>query len=126
MSPTLEVASDLDIERVEDWFSSDSHRILFTVTQDGSPRDISNDDLSWALYEDPYDFGSQTPIIDDSDAGVEIVTDPEVDPTSGEFEVRVDEGTLSGEWGEYWERPVVDPTGDTRQSWRGEVWLESA
>jgi len=123
---TLEETSSIDLERIEDWFADDSRRITFTVTQNGTARDISNDDLSWALYERPYDFDTATPVVDDSDASVEIVRDPQFDPSNGKFQVRVDEGTLTDEDGELWQYVVVDPPGESRQSWRGSVFIESS
>jgi len=126
MTPTLETTSGLDVKRVDDWFANDSKRITFTVTQNGSARDISDDEITWGLYEDAYDFDTQTPVLDDTDGTVEIIRDPQFDPLNGKFQVRVEEGTLTDSWGDFWQFVVVDPPAESRQSWRGSVWIEGA
>jgi len=122
--PTLSTDEDHRIDRIEDWVAGDSHRIAFTVTQDGTPRDITDDEISWRLSRRPYQRTDT--VLDDSAAGIEVVTDTRVDTTNGEFEVRIDEGVTSDNWGEYWATVVVDPPGDSKQSWLGAVAIESA
>jgi hypothetical protein len=103
--------------------ASDSRVLAFTVLlADGTPRDISDDTVEWYLLDKPY-TDIQSPLVSDSDPGVEVVTDSRVDTTAGEFEVRIDEGTLAGEWGSVYQRVRVDAIGETRQSWTGEVVL---
>lgn len=103
--------------------ASDSRVLAFTVLlDDGTPRDISDDTVEWYVVEKPY-TDIQTAIVDDASAGVEVVTDSRVDTTAGEFEVRIDEGTLAGSWGSVYQRVRVDAPGETRQSWTGEVVL---
>jgi len=92
------------------------------VTQDGDPRDITNDSVSWRLQRRPYD-ASET-VIDGDSAGVTVNTDQTVDPTVGEIRVDIAEGTLTGEWGEYTQVITVDPPDDTKLTWRGGVLVE--
>lgn len=114
------------LDPVEDWVTGDSHTFAFTVTlEDGSAKDISNDSLKWALLERAYDDRSDA-IVTESDSGVEIVTSGTVDPTAGEFEVRVDEDTVTDVWGRLSQRVAVDPIDDSQQTWIGEVLLTSA
>jgi hypothetical protein len=124
MSPTLRTDEDHRIDRIEDWVSGDSRRIRFEVSQDGSARDIADDDLSWRLSRRPYQRTDTE--LDDGSPGVEIVAESVFDPATGTFEVRVAPDATGGLWGEYWQTVVVDPPGDTRQSWLGQVWIESA
>lgn len=108
---------------VDDWLAGDSRRFEFTVTDSaGNTIDISNYSFEWYLLDNDYDPDADA-VYDDSNAGIEIVTDSRVDTTVGEFEVRIDEGVTSGEWGDYYQRVVVDPVDDTLQSWEGEVIL---
>jgi hypothetical protein len=124
MSNTLRTDEDHRIDRIEDWVAGDSRRIRFTVTQDGSPRDISNDTLEWRLSRRPYQRTDTE--LSDGDPGVEIISGSVFDPETGVFEVRIDSGVTSDIWGELYQTVVVDAAEDTRQSWLGEVWLESA
>ena len=121
--PTLEVTSNIDLPRIEDWFAPDSRRITFSVEQDGDPRDITNDDIEWGLYDQPYGFETNTPIVDTADSGV-VLTTP--DPENGVFEVRIEQDTLTDTWGAVWQYIVIDGPLETQQSWRGEVFIESA
>ena len=59
----------------------------------------------------------------DADSGVTIERDTVVDPAAGEFRVDIAEDALEGEWGATTQRVTVDPPGDSRQSWRGDVTL---
>lgn len=124
--PTLEVQSNLDLPEIDDWFADNSRRITFTVREGGTVRDLQDDTIRWALYERPYDFSSSTPVLGTTDSGVELIRDPQFDPSTGQFQIRIREGALADEWGKYWQRVVVDPTGATRQSWRGVIELEDA
>jgi hypothetical protein len=119
--PTLS-ADRYALDTLKGWPAGDSRELLFTVTtEDGDPKDISNDDLRWALVAEEYQSRSAA-VVTDADSGVEIRTDV-VDPTAGEFRVDVAEGTLAGEWGTYHQRVVVDPPGDSKQTWQGAVEL---
>jgi hypothetical protein len=124
MSNTLRTDEDHRIDRVEDWVAGDSRRIRFTVTQNGSPRDITNDSIEWRLSRRPYQRTDTQ--LSDGDTGVTIISESVFDPTTGVFEVRIDSGVTSDIWGELYQTVVVDAAEDTRQSWLGEVWLESA
>lgn len=105
---------------IEDWRTSDSRELLYTVTlTDGTGKDITNDTVEWQLLRKPYHAPSNALLTDDSD-GVTLHRDGIVDPTVGEFRIDVGEDTLS-EWGSLWQRVVVDPVGGSRQSWLGRV-----
>jgi len=111
-----------DLPTIEGWAAGDSRQFAFVVTQDGDPRDITNDSLSWRLQRRPYDASAT--VIDGDSAGVTVNTDQTVDPTAGEIRVDIAEDTLTGEWGEYTQVITVDPLGDTRLQWRGGVLIE--
>jgi len=111
-----------DLPTIEGWAAGDSRQLEFIVSQDGNPRDITNDSVSWRLQRRPYD--SSETVIDGDSAGVTIQTETVSDPTAGEFRVDIDEGTLSGEWGEYTQVVEIDPPGGTRLTWRGGVLVE--
>jgi hypothetical protein len=110
-----------ELPPIDDWRTRDSRRLTFVVSTDeqGTPKDVSDDALRWALLSKPYDDRADA-ILDDTDAGVTIRTDPFTDPTQGEFEVKIDEDTVT-EWGDVFQRVVVDPSGESRQSWVGPV-----
>lgn len=105
---------------IEGWPAGDSRRLLFTVTQDGSPKDITNDTVTWELRTRPYESAGDTEL-DGSDSGVTIQTDTVVDPTAGEARVDIAEDATAGLWGDYWQVVTIDPPGDSRQSWTGKV-----
>jgi len=120
--PTLST-TDADLPAIDDWVAGDSRRLQFTVeTADGTPKDLSTDNLEWYLTRRPYQERSAA-VLDDTDPEVEIVTSGAVDPTQGEFRVDVSEAALSavGAWGEHYQHVVVDPPDESRQSWRGRV-----
>ena len=108
---------------IDDWRTGDSRRLSFTVTvdDDGTPKDISNDDLRWSLLEKPYHEREQA-IVTDESSGVDLRTDPYVDPEAGAFEVIISEDAVD-EWGAVVQRVVVDPPSDSRQSWVGPVTI---
>jgi len=119
---TLSTTDD-EIPAIEDWLAGDARRLGFTVqTADGTPKDLSTDDLEWYLTRRDYQEASAA-VLDDSDSEVTIVTSGAVDPTQGEFRVDVAESALSalGAWGPHYQHVVVDPPDETRQSWRGRV-----
>lgn len=111
-----------DLPTIEGWAAGDSRQLTFVVTQDDTPRDITTDDVSWRLQRRPYD-ASET-VIDGDSTGVTVNTSGIADPTAGEIVVDINEGALSGEWGEYTQVIVVDPQDDTRLTWRGGVLIE--
>ena len=119
-----ELAPDRDeLAPIDGWPADSSRELIFTVTlADGSPKDVTNDAVEWELLAKPYD-GRADAILADADSGVTIQRDGVVDPTGGEFRVDIAEDALAGEWGEYTQRVTVDPPGDSRQSWRGDVTL---
>ena len=111
------------LDPVDDWVSGDSHTFAFTVTlADGSAKDISNDTLAWKLVEKAY-LPTSDATLTEADTDVEVVTSGTVDPTQGEFEVRVSEDASTDLWGTYVQRVTVDPPDDSRQAWIGEVLL---
>lgn len=116
-------ADGTQLDAVEDWIAGDSHTFAFTVTlSDGSAKDISEDTIEWELLERAY-HSREDAVVTDGDTDVEVVTSGTVDPTAGEFEVRVAEDVTSEDWGRYVQRVTVDPLGDSRQSWIGEILL---
>jgi len=121
---STELAPDRDeLDPIEGWPADSSRELFFTVTlADGSPKDITNDAVKWELLAKPYD-GRDEAILTGDDSGVTIQRDTVVDPTAGEVRVDIAEDALAGEWGETTQRVTVDPLGDSRQSWRGDVTL---
>jgi hypothetical protein len=113
--------SESELPPIDDWRTGDSRRLLYTVTLDdhGTPKDITNDDVTWALLQKPYDRRADALLTDD-DTAVTVQRDTVVDPTAGEFRVDVPEDTIST-WGDAYQRVVVDPPLDSRQSWIGPV-----
>jgi hypothetical protein len=122
---TLDAAESRRIDRVEGWRNTDSRTFQYSVTQDGEPRDISEDTLSWALYLKPYSQPDVEPLIDETDPGVSIGIAITTGQAS-EFEVEVAEGAVSDLWGSLYQHVVVDPPDSSRQSFVGEVWLEDS
>lgn len=114
-----------DLPAIEGWAAGDSRQLSFVVTQDGDPKDLTNDTVEWYLLARPYHDADEAVLSGDSE-GVDIYTDEVVDPTAGEIRVDIGESATVGEWGAYTQRVVVDPPGDSRQSWRGDVTLEDA
>jgi hypothetical protein len=108
---------------IEAWPTGDSRTLAFTVAVDdqGTPKDLSNDTIRWSLLRKPYAERSDA-VVTDADAGVTLQTGGVVDPTAGEFRVDIAEDAVTG-WGPRWQRVVVDPPDDSRQSWRGPVTL---
>jgi len=114
-----------DLPPVSGWPQSDSRQLSFTVTQDGTAKDISNDEIEWYLLERSYDDPTDA-VLSPSDSRVEVRTTAVVDPTQGEFRVDIAEDEDSELWGEYHQLVVVDPPGDSRQSWRGPVVIDDS
>lgn len=111
------------LDPIDGFPAGDSRRLEFTVVfADGTPRDVSDDTIEWYLLDKPYDDIANA-IVDGDDPGVEVVTDNRVKTDEGEFDVRIDEDTLTGEWGSLYQVVRVDAPGETRQSWTGEVIL---
>jgi len=120
----LEATNQGEIPRVEEWKNTDSRVLSFEVTQDGEPRDITGDTVTWELYLKPYNRPGVTPLLSDSEPDVNLVTSGAgVDGTAGEFEVQVSEGGVSDLWGKVYQQVVVDPPDSSRQTFIGEVWL---
>lgn len=111
---------------IEGWPVGDSRTLLFTVTLDdaGTPKDVTNDTLRWALLDKPYADRADS-VVDDSDAGVTIRRAPYTDPAQGEFEVLIEEDVVA-EWGRLWQEVVVDPLDTSRQTWVGPVVLSDS
>jgi len=122
--PTTLEPTRFELPAIEGWPAGDSRQLSFSVEQGGSPKDITNDAVEWYLLERPYHELADAILSGDS-TGVEIFRDTVVDPTAGEFRVDVDESATADEWGTYWQLVVVDPPGGSRQTWRGDVTLES-
>jgi hypothetical protein len=123
--PTELSPSRNELSVVDGWPQADSRQFSFVVTQDGSPKDISNDEIEWYLLTEPYDNLADA-VLSPSNSRVEIRTSAVVDPTAGEFRVDIAEAEDSDLWGEYTQVVVVDPPGDSRQSWRGPVVIDDS
>lgn len=114
-----------ELDPITGWPAGDSRQLSFTVTQDGTPKDISNDEVEWYLLEREYDALADA-VLSPSDSRVDIRTNTVVDPTAGEFRVDIADDESSDLWGEYTQVVVVDPPGDSRQSWRGDVVIDDS
>ena len=114
-----------DLPKIDGWAAGDNRQLLFVVTQDGDPKDITTDDIRWQLLERPY-HDSTDAVLSGESSGVEVRRDGVVDPEAGEFRVDIGASATSGLWGEYTQRVVVDPPSDTQQTWRGSVVIEDA
>lgn len=118
--------TDYDIPEIEGWIAGDSRRLEFTVNLgDGFRKNLTDDELSWYLTAKPYE-GEADAILSDADAEVDVIRTGNYDETNGEFAVDIGQGTLAGEWGQYWHHVEIDPPLDTKQSWRGRVTLVDA
>lgn len=108
---------------IDDWLTRDSRTLRFTVAVDdqGTPKDLTNDTVRWALLRKPYAERADA-ILTDADSGVDLRTDTVVDPEAGEFRVDIESGTVTG-WGPRFQRVQIDPPDDTRQTWIGPVTL---
>ena len=124
MAYTLSTQS-FELSAVTGWAAGDSRRLTFVVTQDDQPKNITDDDIRWQLLERSYHDSDGAVLSGDSDA-VEIRRDGVVDAEAGEFRVDIGASATVGLWGEFSQRVVVDPPGETRQSWRGDVVIEDA
>ena len=120
--PTLD-PTRFDLPELDEWPAGDSRQLNFTVETNGEPKDLSNDTIRWSLLPRPYSPLSDA-VLDGDDAGVDIRTDQVVDPTAGEFRVDIAEGATAGLWGEYFQRVEINPPGDDRQSFAGDVIIE--
>jgi len=115
---------DFELPDITEWLAGDDRALAFKVTDGtGTGVDISDATVTWALFGREYQTDAADAVIDESDGGVEIVTDNRVDTSAGEFEVRIDGEATDDEWGEYWHRPVVEQSDGTEASWVGRVVL---
>lgn len=113
-----------ELPTVEEWLSGDDRVLAFQVTDDSeTPVDISNASVSWGLWTRPYQDTDADAVLTDADSTVEVVTDNRVDTTVGEFEVRIDGEATDEEFGDYWQRPLVEQQDGTEASWRGKIIL---
>ena len=118
--------SRFELEPIDGWPTGDSRQLNFSVQlSDGSAKDITNDEIRWFLLDKPYRSATDSVLGPNSD-GVTIFTDSVVDPVAGEFRVDIAEDATAGEWGQYWQLVVVDPPGDSQQTWQGRVLLSDA
>ena len=114
-----------ELDPIATWPAGDSRRLSFTVTQDGSPKDITNDGVEWWLAERPYDALADA-LLSTGDSRVTVQRDTVVDPTAGEFRIDIAEDPDADLWGSYYQVVVVDPPGDSRQSWVGPVVVDGS
>ena len=115
-----------ELADIEEWLAGDDRVLAFEVVDaNGAGVDISNATVTWALFGREYQSDPADAVLDESDSGVEVVTDSRVDTSVGEFEVRVDGDATDGLWGEFYQRPNVEQSDGTEASWRGEVILTS-
>lgn len=113
---------DYDLPTIEDYLAGDSRTLAFEVVNaDGDAVDITDADVTWALYARAYQ--DSDPLLDGDDGGVEIVTDDRVDTEAGEFEVRLDPEATEDHWGSFWHRPEVEQANGSTASWRGKLVL---
>ena len=111
-----------ELPAVEEWLAGDDRTLAFVVSDaDGDPVDISDATVEWALYRRAYQDDPADAVLSGDADGVELVTDDRVDSEAGQFEVRVDGDASRTLDGEYWHRPAVTQSDDTRASWRGRV-----
>jgi len=115
---------DFELPRIEDALAGDSRTLAFQVVDaDGNGVDITPATVAWALFEREYQSDASDAVIDESDSAVSVVTDDGVDPTLGEFEVRLDPGATDALWGEFYHRPILDQADGSSVSWRGPLIL---
>lgn len=112
-----------ELPGVVEFFSGDTRVLAFTVVDDaGNTVDIDNADISWRLFERDYEDDPADAVLDSAtDSDVELRDSVTVDPTQGEFEVRLDASASDDLWGEFYHRPKVVMPDDSTASWRGEV-----
>lgn len=120
--PTLD-PTRYDLDDLDEWPAGDSRQLNFTVDTVVGKKDVSNDDIRWYLLPRPY-AGLSDAVVTTDDPGVEIRTDPLLDPTAGEFRIDIDQGVTAGLWGEYYQRIEIDPIDEDLQTWAGRVILE--
>jgi len=83
-----------------------------------TPVDLS-ENVTVQFRVDDRAYEGSTVRLDDSDDDVRLIDDlPLADPEQGEFVVRLTEAATDDLAGEVWVRPVVDPLGATRATWR--------
>lgn len=113
-----------ELPDIEEWLAGDDRTLAFQVVDDqGDPVDISGATVSWALFDRFYQDDPADAVLDDSDSGVELVTDNRVDTTAGEWQVRIDGEATDDIWGRKYHRPRVEQTDGTEASWVGTVIL---
>lgn len=114
-----------EIDPILDLIAGDSLRLRFTVEEDGTGKDIEGATFKWRLFDKQYEEAKADAVLDEDDSSVTFhTTSVGRDPTIGEFQVNVDEGATDSLRGEYWQRVIVDPSDDTKKTWRGRVLLE--
>lgn len=111
-----------ELPDVDEWLAGDDRTLAFQVVDEsGSGVDISGATVAWSLFDRDYETDSADAVLDDSDSGVELVTDNRVDTSIGEWEVRIDGEATDDLYGEYHQRPSVEQADGTEASWRGDV-----
>jgi hypothetical protein len=110
------------LPEVEEWLAGDSRILAFQVVdEDGNGVDMTTATISWGLFQRSYKSDISDAVLSDNDSGVDIVTSDPIDPSVGEFEVRIDPAATEVLYGGYYQRPeVTDQNGDV-SSWRGRV-----
>jgi hypothetical protein len=113
-----------ELPDIEEWLVGDDRTLAFQVVDgQGDPVDISGATVSWGLYDRIYQDDPADAVLDDSDSGVELVTDTRVDTTAGEWEVRVDGEATDGIYGRKYHRPRVEQPDGSEASWVGTAIL---
>jgi len=121
----LEASNDLfELAQATAIFADENIEFSFQVVDDGVEVDITDFDITFDLKQREYE-GSATEVTK-GDMGTEIIdSSPLVDPTIGEFNIRLD-GDVSAElWGEYFLRVQVGTGSSNRAKWRMRVLLEA-
>lgn len=115
------------IEKIDHHIAGDS--VIFgpwTVKIDGEQKNIENDELKWYLFEEEYNSDPEEAILSHNDDSVEVREPEDGSKADGEWEVFVSQGITEDLGGyTYWQRPIVDPSGDSKLSWKGEVVIEN-
>lgn len=110
-----------DIQPPENLVAGESFTFEFTITEDGSAKDISGASLSWYLLPSRGDDTADA-VLEDSDGDVSATI---TDAANGRADVVVDQGATSDLSGRYWQRFEVDDAGSGLQIWRGDVYIEA-
>ena len=116
---TLDVTDDrFELAQADSVHPGESVEWTFRVRENGDAVDLS-ESVTLQFRVDDRAYEGSAVRLDDSDDDVRLIDEPPlVDPEQGEFVVRLTEGVTDDLAGEVWVRPVVDPLGSSRATWR--------